>query len=224
MTLVLLHPLPLDRSAFASIELDEVGPVVVPDLYGLGSTVTAWAEAVLDLVGPGPLVVVGCSVGGSCALEMAVRAPERMRHVVLVGAKPGHRPEPAVRDAAVTVLAEQGMAAAWTRWWEPLFAPAAEPEVVDRARTIALGQDVDDVIRGVGAFHGRPDRSSEAEGLDVPITMVEGEHDPIARTGRTVAAGLRRGSVVEVPGAGHYLPLERPAAFSHIVAEVVGPP
>ena len=222
MTLVLLHPLPLDRSAFASIELDEVGPVVVPDLYGLGSTVTAWAEAVLDLVGPGPVVVVGCSVGGSCALEMAVRAPGRVRHLVLVGAKPGHRPEPAVRDAAVTVLAEQGIAAAWTRWWEPLFAPAAEPEVVDRARSIALAQDVDDVIRGVRVFHGRPDRSLEARDLDVPVTIVEGEHDPIARTGRTVVDGLRRGDLHAVPGAGHYVPLERPTALSRVVEAVVG--
>jgi len=70
MTLVLLHPLPLDGSIWDN-ELRALGsPCVAPTLYDLGDTLEEWAGGVLDLCGSGPLVLVGNSVGGSCALEI----------------------------------------------------------------------------------------------------------------------------------------------------------
>ncbi len=44
---------------------------VAPTLYDLGESIEEWAAGVLDLAGPGPLAVVGNSVGGSCALPLA---------------------------------------------------------------------------------------------------------------------------------------------------------
>ena len=86
MTLVLLHPLPLDGSVWDD-EMRALSPrTLAPTLYDLGDTISEWAEAVLDLAGPGPLVLVGNSVGGSCAVEVAHLAPERVRAVVLGGA------------------------------------------------------------------------------------------------------------------------------------------
>jgi pimeloyl-ACP methyl ester carboxylesterase len=58
---------------------------------GLGVSVPEWSEAVLDPVGPDPLVVVGASVGGFCALDLARRAPEQVRAILLVGSKAGVR-------------------------------------------------------------------------------------------------------------------------------------
>jgi hypothetical protein len=54
-------------------------------------------------------VVVGNSVGGSCALEVARAAPDQVEAVVLVGAKAGVRPDPALRAEAVGTLADGGI-------------------------------------------------------------------------------------------------------------------
>ncbi len=63
---VLLHALPLDGQVWGDVAglLDE--DVVAPTLYRLGDSLRAWAGGVLDLAGPGPFVLVGNSVGGSC--------------------------------------------------------------------------------------------------------------------------------------------------------------
>lgn len=57
---------------------------VCPNLCDFGDTIGSWAEAVLDSVPNGPLTLVGNSVGGSCAIEVAVRAPERVERPVAV--------------------------------------------------------------------------------------------------------------------------------------------
>jgi len=221
MRVVLLHPLPLDGRIWAPAMRAWAGSVVVPSLYSLGDSMEAWASGVLQSAGPGPLGLVGCSAGGSCAIEVARLAPERIRLLVLVGAKAGHRPEPALCHEAVRVLSEEGMAGAWPRYWAPLFGPHADPDVVERARDIAFEQNVEDVICGVRVFHARPDRSAFLGALDVPVCVVSGEFDRAPAGGAALAASLRRGSFHRVAGAGHYVPLERPAELTAIVRQAM---
>lgn len=221
LNLVLLHPLPLDGSIWPPALFDLADAVVAPTLYSAGGSLTDWAAAALDLAPPGDLVVVGNSVGGSCALELASLASARLRAVVLVGAKAGVRREPAFRDDAIRVLRERGVDAAWDRYWAPLFAPDADPEIVARARSIALGIDVEHHVSGVCAFHNRPDRARLLAELDVPVTLVRGQHDGIPKSPEQLAATLRDGRFVEVSGSGHYVPLERPDQLVSIVDEVL---
>ena len=95
MRLVLLHALPLDGTMWTGATEFPVDATIAPTLYPLGASLEEWAAGVLDLAGPDPFVVVGNSVGGSCAIEVARLAPERVAAMVLVGAKAGVRPEPA---------------------------------------------------------------------------------------------------------------------------------
>ena len=196
-------------------------PVVRPTLYDFGETIGAWAEGVLDLVPRGRLVLVGNSVGGSCAIEVAARVPRRVDAVVLVAAKAGHRPEPEVRDEAVRILEEHGVAPAWARYWEPLFSPRADPAVVASARDMALEQSVDDIIRGVRVFHGRPDRSEFVEQLRAHVIVVRGERDPLGRNAGTPSRSVPSREFHEIPGVGHYVPLEAPTELARIVASAV---
>lgn len=221
MTVLLLHPLPLDGSMWPS-GMPALGPrVLAPTLYGLGDSIGDWAAGVLELAGPGPLVVVGNSIGGSCAVEVASLAPERVRLLVLIGAKPGHRPEPGRRDEAVRLLSDAGIEAAWERYWAPLFAPGADAGVVARARAIACSQPVDDVIRGVQVFHGRPDRSAFLESVDLPVLVVSGEHDRTPSGTEAIAARLCNGTFRRVTGAGHYVPLERPVPLTAMIRQAI---
>ena len=150
-------------------------------------------------------------------------APERVRQLVLIGAKAGHRPEPDVRDAAVRLLAQHGMRAAWPAYWQPLLAPSADPSVVEATRAIAFAQELDAVIRGVRVFHSRPDRTSFLEAADFPVLVVTGEHDLNPRKAEALAASLRHGSFECVEGVGHYLPLERPARLRAILDAFLTP-
>ena len=80
--------------------------VVRADLPGFGETpppagpVALWATLrdLLDRVGVDRAVVVGCSLGGRAAVDLALAAPERVRALVLVGSGlAGHRfQEPAL--------------------------------------------------------------------------------------------------------------------------------
>ena len=195
--------------------------VVAPDLYPFGSTLEEWGAGVLRLAGDGPLVVVGNSVGGSCAIEVARLAPAAVRHLVLISAKPGHRPEPDYRDAAVRLLETGGMAAAWPVYWQPLLGPAAPPAVIEAVRQMAHAQRLEDVVRGVCAFHGRSDRSQFLNEWPGPVTVVSGEYDIAPARSRALAEILRDGRLAVVAGVGHYVPLESPAALRDLIDAAV---
>ena len=220
MTLILLHPLPLDGSIWPDELLAFPGRVFAPTLYRFGDSLEDWARGVLDEVGDGPLDLVGNSIGGSCAVEIAALARDRVRSIVLVGAKPGHRPEPASLDEALQVLEHEGTAGAWTRYWAPLFAPDADPRTVERARSIAESLPAGHLTSGVRAFHSRADRAALARDLDIPIAIVRGEHDPIPRNPWALAASLRHGVFHRIASAGHYIPIERPDDFVDYVREL----
>jgi len=70
--LLFLHALPLDGSMWAGQRHLLPGSTYTPTLYPFGDSIEAWAAAALKLAKNDRLVVVGCSVGGSCALELAV--------------------------------------------------------------------------------------------------------------------------------------------------------
>lgn len=222
MKVVLLHALPLAGQMWQGVAQALGMQVLSPDLYRLGDTVEEWASAVLDMTGGDPLVVVGNSVGGSCAIEMARLAPADVQALVLIGAKAGHRPEPALGHAAVGLLESEGIGAAWAQYWSSQLSPTAPASVVREVRELALSQPVADVVRGVRAFHGRADRAAWLDAWERPVTVVNGQFDRPER-GEAAAARLRRGRFVALPGVGHYAPMEAPAAVAEVVrASIAG--
>jgi pimeloyl-ACP methyl ester carboxylesterase len=220
--LVLLHALPFDERMWRA-ERDLVGgATVAPSLYRFGATLEEWAQGVLGLVGDDPLVVVGCSIGGSCALEVAHAAPDQVLGVVLVGAKAGVRPDPALRDEAVRLLTDHGMEAAWPAYWRPLFGRSTSADVVADARQMAPDQDVQDVINGVRAFHDRRDLTDFALSWPRPLVVISGGEDrtPLPSTAAQIAAAPNRAFHV-IDNCGHYVNLERPAAFRKLLADAI---
>lgn len=81
--------------------------VVRFDTRGFGQTVTtnvdfshrADALAVLDHVGVGTVTLIGCSRGGSIAIDVAVEHPERASGLVVIGGGPSGFPEVELTDA-----------------------------------------------------------------------------------------------------------------------------
>ena len=221
MKLLLLHPLPLDGSIFSEGLRSLADGCVAPTLYGEGDDLIAWAGAGLDEVGDGPVVVVGNSIGGSCAIEVARLAPTKVKALVLCGAKAGHRPEPAFRDEALSVLENQGLDAALERYWRPLFGPNVPADVVHRAWLAASGQGAESIASGVRAFHGRQDREDFLRSWPQPVVLISGEYDINPQAGQRLALRLPQGTFRLVHGVGHYVPLEAPDVLATVTAELL---
>ena len=219
--LLLLHPLPLDGSIFSDDLPALADECMAPTLYEQGNDLIDWARAALDSVGDGPVVVVGNSVGGSCAIEVARLAPTKVKALVLCGTKPGYRREPQLRDEALDMLERHGLAAAWDRYWLPLFGPDASADVMEQGWLAAAKQGAERIACGVRAFHSRTDREDFLGAWDGQVALVSGEHDVAPERSRRLAERLRHGTHHLVAGVGHYLPLEAPDALRTITAEVL---
>lgn len=221
--LLLLHALPLDGSMWAEQAKLLPEATYAPTLYSLGDCIEAWANEALKLTAGNRIIVVGCSVGGACALEIATIAPERVAALVLIGTKANHRPDPEFHASALETLRNDGLETAWRDLWEPLLFKQASPRVVNEAKRITLRQSPEDVARGVTIFHTRPSRDQALSAFPRPVIVVSGSDDvaPGPETSARQAHLAPSGRLHIVPGCGHYVPLERPDALNAILRDVI---
>src|SRR5919198_4168621 len=113
MTVLLLHALPLDERMWEP-QRDAFRDAVTPRLYGRGPRMEDWARGILDEV-EGEFAVVGASMGGYCALEVLRQAPERVRGLVLVGAR-AEADSPERRERRARLLEIIGAGGAEALW------------------------------------------------------------------------------------------------------------
>lgn len=221
--LLLLHALPLDGSMWGK-QMDLLpGATYAPTLYSFGDRIETWASEALKLVKGNRLIVVGCSVGGSCALEVAALATSRVASLVLIGTKVHHRPDPNLHASALETISEKGLETAWRNLWEPLLSSKASSHAINEAKRIALLQSPDAIARGVTVFHSRPSRDQFLSTFSRPVIVVTGSEDmaPGPATSRKQADLAPHGRLHIVPECGHYVPLERPEALSSILRGVI---
>jgi pimeloyl-ACP methyl ester carboxylesterase len=218
VTVVLLHALPLDErmwegnlDAFAGHE------VVAPRLYDLGASMEEWAAAVLERF-DGEAVVVGASMGGYCGLALARLAPERVRGLVLSGSRPdADSPDRrAGRADTIRLIESEGAAGLWESMRPKLFPDDADPDVVERARRLALEQEPAGLVRAVEAIRDRGDSTDVLARLADRAVVVLGDRDPFVAPRELDAADVR-----VLPGCGHLPSLQRPRDFAAILEEVL---
>jgi 3-oxoadipate enol-lactonase len=218
-TALLLHAFPLDARMWdeTRTELGEVA-VVAPTLppQGGGRTLAGWAAAVLRLV-EGEIVPVAVSMGGYLAFELWRQAPERLSGLVLSDTRAGPETDEgrAGRERTIELIRERGAAGLWEEMEPKLFSPAAEPEVVALARSIALDRSQDDLVTCLEAIRDRPDSRPTLPTIDVPTLVVVGENDELTppHEAAAIASGIAGAKLVTIPESGHLPPLERPGAF-----------
>ena len=218
VTVVFLHAFPFDPRMWErqrALAPDSEAPL----LYELGDTIDEWAQAILDRY-PGELVLVGASLGGYTGYHVARLAPERIRGILTAGSR-AQADSPAGRrrrDDLIQAVRERGLEALWEEILPATFSANADAELVARARSWALGQDPEDVVRALGAMRGRRDTTDLLKLLDPHPTIVLGELDELARPGDFVDVVLAE-NVLVVREAGHLPSLERPDRFDPILEE-----
>lgn len=236
MRLLLLHGFTATGRSWDAVRRRIDGPtytdVLAPDLRGHGDAAErrpATTEACVgDLRQDRPFALAGYSMGGRIALHLALADPSMVRRLVLVSATAGidddaARAERRRADEDVAEGMERAGLEAFARWWgaRPLFA-GQSPEVAAAARTDRLRNTAAGLaaaLRGMGTGVMTPvwDRLPE---LTMPAVVVCGERDAKFRAlGERLAEGLPGARLVVVPGTGHAVHLEAPAA----VADALSP-
>jgi pimeloyl-ACP methyl ester carboxylesterase len=166
----------------------------------------------------GELALVGASLGGYTALAMANQAPERIRGLMLVGARAdADTPERRAGRAETLELIEQGGAGAlWERQRPQLLLQSAPEAAVAAAREQALDRSREQLAEGVGALRDRDDRSDTLSSFARPVLVAVGEGDTFfpPDEAQRQAQTARRGRFRSFAGAAHLPSLERAEEFN----------
>ena len=233
--LVLLHPVGLDLTwwehqfeAFSGerdvIAFDMPGHGLSDDL-ATAPTFELMAhtlESVLQGMGTGPVHLIGWSVGGMIAQTFALKRPELVSSLSLVGTLCTF-PEQvrALLRERSRVARSEGMARvaqlANERWFPAAFR-ARRPDVLDRATRSLLQQPAGfhaamwemiaglDLEKKLGAITCRALVLTGAEDVNAPPAAAE-----------AIVRALPSASLKLMPGVGHFPPLEAPADFTALL-------
>jgi pimeloyl-[acyl-carrier protein] methyl ester esterase len=220
---VLLHAFPLDERMWEpQLELLHEYDVAAPRLYGSSATIAEIAATVLD-EHEGELALVGASLGGYTALELAHQAPERVRALVLVGARAdADTPERrAARADTIALIEDGGAEALWEKQRPLLLLESASESAVERARQEALDRSRDELVAAVGALRDREDRTGTLSTFGGPVLVAVGEGDAFfpPDEARVQAQLAPHGRFREFTGAGHLASLEQPDEFNAALAQ-----
>jgi pimeloyl-ACP methyl ester carboxylesterase len=218
---VLLHAFPLDERMWEpQREALEGLDVTAPHLYSLGESIDEWARRVAERADD-PLVAVGASMGGYCALRLPAHAD--LRALVLVGSRAGADPPERrqARDETIRLIREQGVEELWAAQRPGLFTGDAEQRVVERARALALEQDPEELVAGVAAMRDRTDSTELVRSTKAPVLVLRGEHDSFltAEEAEALAASAEDGRAHVFPGCGHLPSFERPDDFNRMLLD-----
>jgi pimeloyl-ACP methyl ester carboxylesterase len=238
---ILLHGYPLDHRQWLDTLQGPLGAhrtLVAIDLRGHGAS--PWAgdaahtmdllasdvAAVVHTLTDGPVDVVGLSMGGYVAQALVAGHADLVRSLVLVDtrADPDDEAGRKGRDAAMRTVVEQGRRALAVALAPKLLAPRAADDphgllLSARVHSMVEGQPAETIVADLRGLRDRPDRTSLLPTIRVPTLVVVGEHDVLTPPAgaKAMAAAIPGARCVVVPGCGHLVPMEDPAAFAAAV-------
>jgi pimeloyl-ACP methyl ester carboxylesterase len=247
----LVHGFPLDHRMWDA-QIDALAGrfrVVAPDLRGFGRSTLADDDAengvgmeryaadvvaLLDALDIGePIVVVGFSMGGYAAWQLALRWPTRLRGLMPCDTRAAADAEEA--RASRLKMAEAAMQAGNSSpalaMLPKLLAPETHqerPDIVDRTRAIIERQSAEAVAAAQRGMARREDVTGRLREIACPAACIVGVEDAISTPKEmheiaTVLAETRMADarLVEIEFAGHMTPLENSSAVTEAIAEFV---
>jgi pimeloyl-ACP methyl ester carboxylesterase/predicted ester cyclase len=174
---------------------------------------------------PDRFSLLGFSLGGIVALEMIAQAPERVARLALVDTT--GRPDPAAnaaaRRAAVAKARHEGMAPYINDSWPRLVAPehVGSDELKDVIIAMARHAGADVLASQSEVAIHRADSRPRLAAIAVPTLILAGEAEQVCplEAHEELAAGIPGARYFTIPQAGHFAPLENPAAVARHIRD-----
>lgn len=232
-SVILLPGMACDDEVFAhqAAALRGLARVHVSTAHGRAATLPEMAALLLqDLQAehPGPLVLVGQSMGGMLALEVHRQAPRRVRAMALLGttARPDTPELIALRTQACALYAAGRMDEVLRANVLFAFHPTRQkqPGLAGRYLDMIGRAGPAQLIAQNRAVMARVDSRPHLRRVHCPVLVACGEADQLtpAEVSREMAALLPQASLEIVPGAGHMLTMEQPERVSALLLRWAG--
>jgi pimeloyl-ACP methyl ester carboxylesterase len=163
--------------------------------------------------------LVGVSMGGMIAQEIAITFPERVRSLTSIMSTTGNpKIPPPTREATAVLMApppatEEEYYARFAHTWKVLRVGSfPEDEALDRSRaerTFARGLNPAGVGRQLRAILASGSRKERLRSVKAPTLVIHGTVDPLVRPegGKDTAASIPGAKLLMVEGMGHALPI-----------------
>lgn len=203
---VLLHGLPMNADLWAPLAAHLTGPILAPDLPGLGRSaptnqpMDGWLADLMEPVQTRPTLIAHSAAGGP-ALRYAVEHPERISRLVLIAPSFLQNPSPRLTRSPLSAPMLRRMSTA--RLAAALGLPEG-PELTSAAADLRRPGGARRVIAAMRTAHAeRETTRSLLNRVRVPVDIIVGSADPLA-----VSVDH---PVHEIAGAGHYPQLTHPA-------------
>lgn len=181
--------------------------------------------AVLDALDAARAHIVGCSMGGTVALEFAGRFPQRVVSLTVIDSTAWYGlvgPENWEKRAQTALADGMGSLVDFqlARWFSPPFLEE-NAELVRESIAVFTANRVSDYVNSCRML-GNADERSVITAYTGPAAVVVGEEDyatPIDMA-KDIAARLPGATLSVIPGTRHYTPLEAPKLVAACIAEV----
>lgn len=209
------------------IRVDNRGAGRTGDVPGAPYTVETMAAdclAVLDAAGVDTADVVGISMGGLIAQEIALSAPERVRSLCLIATHPGIA-HAVMNPQAMAMLMQRGQTTPQAAAEASIpfnYAPGTPRERIEedwavRLPLAATAQGYLAQVMGSSQWDGH-DRLPD---VTAPTLVVHGELDALVppENGRIIAGRIPGAELVVVPDANHVLMTDQPEHVSAVLVD-----
>jgi 3-oxoadipate enol-lactonase len=188
--------------------------------------IAADAAALIDRLRLGPVVLVGCSMGGYAAFAFAQKHASLLRGLVLVDTRAAADTADARKGRAELAarVMKEGAQAALDFFLPKVFGETtrkARADVVARFKDMVLATPPRGLSDGLLGIAARQDSTPFLREIGVPTLVVCGEEDAI--TPRADAEILQRGingaELAMIKTSGHFPSMETPPAFNDVLSK-----
>ncbi|MBT8141719.1 MAG: alpha/beta hydrolase [Gammaproteobacteria bacterium] len=178
--------------------------------------------------------VLGVSMGGMIAQQMAIDHPEKLLSLTSIMSTTGKRGLPGPKKEVVTHFMSRPESSSFAdrlkfsiRTWELIGSPdyPIDPEVTEMfvKNLLERGMPRDGTARQMLAIAASTKRRKGLEQVDIPSLVIHGKDDPLVRVecGIDTADAIPNARLELVDGMGHDLPQELIPRISNLIVEHV---